>query len=164
MFNANADALKRAFEYAMRRGLTLKNPLGAGVDGVVLSTDVATAVKSLKYEFLYRQELAVYRRLEERHVDKICGFWVPRLIDHHDELWIVEIEFVVPPFIVDFATAGVDADPLQKYSPEELEEWLESRRELFEDRWPTAMNILHGFREFGIYLVDLKPGNIMFAD
>ncbi len=89
---------------------------------------------------------------------------MPRLIDYHDELWVLEIEFVVPPFVLDFATAGVDVDPLEKYSSEELEEWLESRRELFEDRWPDANKLLHRFREHGIYLVDVKPGNIMFAD
>jgi len=111
MIDANADALKRAEEYARRRGLTLKAPLGSGADGVVLSTDVATAVKALKYKELYRQELAVYHRLEQKHVDQICGFWVPKLIDHHDEFWVVEIEFVVPPFVLDFATAGVDSDP-----------------------------------------------------
>jgi hypothetical protein len=161
--DTSSDALNRARAYAERRDLTLKAPLGAGVDGIVLSTDVATAVKSLKYRELYRQELAVYRRLQERSVEKICGFWVPKLINHHDELWVVEIEFVVPPFVVDFATAGVDSNPLDKYSPEQLEEWIESRKELFEDRWNQVKNILYGFREHGIYLVDLKPGNITFA-
>ncbi len=87
---------------------------------------------------------------------------MPRLIDHHDELWVIEMEFVVPPFVVDFATAGVDSNPLNKYSPEELDDWFESRRELFEDRWPQAKEILHEFRKHGIYLVDLKPGNIVF--
>jgi hypothetical protein len=72
------------------------------------------------------------------------------------------MEFVVPPFVVDFATAGVDSNPLGKYSSEQMDEWYESRRELFEDQWPKAKSILHGFREHGIYLVDLKPGNIVF--
>jgi hypothetical protein len=104
--------------------------------------------------------LAVYQRLQEKHIDKICGFWVRKLIAQHDELWVIEMEFVVPPFVVDFATAGVDSSPLAKYSQEEMEAWFEERKELFEDKWPQAKQIIHGFRQHGIYLVDVKPGNI----
>jgi len=134
------------------------------VDDVVLSTELATAVKSLKYKPLYQNELAVYRRLQDLGVHKIGNFWVPSLVSYSDELWVLEIEFVVPPFVLDFASAGLDQNPLDKYTPEELEEWFDSREELFEEHWPAARSILYGFRKHGIFLVDLKPGNITFAD
>jgi hypothetical protein len=74
------------------------------------------------------------------------------------------MEFVVPPFVLDFASAGLDQNPLDKYTPDELDEWLESRRELFDERWPEVRSVLIGMRRLGIYLVDLKPGNITFAE
>jgi hypothetical protein len=73
------------------------------------------------------------------------------------------MEIMRPPFVVDFASAGVDG-PLFEYPPEILEESEEKRRELFGDRWPIVRKIMSEFRSHGIYLSDVKPGNIMFAE
>jgi len=84
---------------------------------------------------------------------------VPAPISHHDELLIIHMEIVRPPFVVDFASAGLDG-PLFDYSAETLVEWVESRKELFEENWPRVMKIIAEFRAQGIYLSDVKPGNI----
>ena len=65
MGNPRARELENAAEYAKRRHLVIKEIVGAGQDGSVFSTDVATAIKSFKYDKLYAKELAVYRRLAE---------------------------------------------------------------------------------------------------
>ena len=105
----------------------------------------------------------MYERIKEHGITNVCGCSVPKLLDCHDELLVIHMEIVRPPFVVDFASAGVDA-PLFEYSPEVLAEWEETRRELFEDKWPLVRKIMSEFRSHGIYLSDVKPGNIMFAD
>ncbi len=92
-----------------------------------------------------------------------AGFTVPKPLRRHDGLLVVEMELVVKPFVVDFASAGVDG-PLFEYSAETLAEDEQRRREMFEDRWPTVKKIVAEFRSNGIYLSDVKPGNITFGD
>jgi hypothetical protein len=157
-----SDAKARGLDYSQRRQLPLSDRLGWGMDGVVFYTDVSTAIKSFKYKDLYRQELAVYLRLRERNVEKVCGFNVPKLVNHHDELMVIEMEFVTPPFVVDFACAGVDV-PLTEYSQEKMQEWLDGRAEIFGDDWAQARRVYYGFKTYGIHLADLNPGNIVFA-
>jgi hypothetical protein len=131
----------RAQEFANRRRLKLGDVVGYGADGVVIATSVHTVVKSLKYKELYAKELAVYRRLEKLGFDSVCGFNVPKLISNHDELLIIEIEFVTPPFIVDFASAGVDADPLAKFDADQQRETIEEWTALFGSHWPKVRSL-----------------------
>ncbi|MGH7200850.1 MAG: hypothetical protein ACREJB_09615 [Planctomycetaceae bacterium] len=115
----------------------------------------------MKYEELYQRELAAYLRLRDRDVDSVLGFAVPRLINHRDELWIIEMEIVSPPFIVDFAGARLDTP--WEYPWDVRAEWLREKKEQFEDRWPQVSSLLSAFRGLGIHLSDVKPGNITFA-
>jgi len=34
--------------------------------------------------------------------------------------------------------------------------------EVFEDKWPLVKRIIREFKSYGIYLSDVKPGNIVF--
>ncbi|HWL11182.1 MAG TPA: hypothetical protein VNQ76_22425 [Planctomicrobium sp.] len=141
----------------------IREQFGSGQDGVVVSTNLTSAIKVFRYKSLYENEKAVYLRLDEHQIRFIEGFKVPRLLDFHDELLAIEMEVVTPPFVVDFAGAYLDRRP--PYSEEELEIWEEERRELFGDeRWEHVQSILASFRRFGIYLNDVKPGNITFSD
>jgi hypothetical protein len=36
------------------------------------------------------------------------------------------------------------------------------KREQFESRWPEVQLLIRQFRSYGIYLADVKPGNVMF--
>lgn len=150
----------RADEYAKRRRLELGEVLGFGQDGIVFATGVATAVKSLKYRQLYEKELAVYSRLLAHDIDNLCGFNVPKLVGHHDELMVIEMEFVTPPFVLDFASAGVDQDPLQKYDQGQIAETIAAWSELFGAHWPQVRKLYHALKGLGIYLTDLNTNNI----
>jgi len=66
------------------------------------------------------------------------------------------------PFVLDFAGAHLDARP--EFSAEIWADWEAEKREQFEDRWPMVEKILAAFEEFGIYLLDVSPGNIGFVD
>jgi hypothetical protein len=156
------ELLKRARRYAARHSYRGLEKLGWGTQGTVFSTDIPTAIKVFKAEVPYHREVAVYRRLREKNVTNVRGFEVPRPIRRSDSLLIIEMSVVNPPYVLDFASAGVDA-PLYEHTPEALAEWEESRQELFEDLWPIVRAVISEFRfRYGVFLADVKPGNIMF--
>jgi len=159
-----SEAIPRAEEYARRRSLSIEKQLGGGTQGVVFWTDKGTAIKALTREDFYRKERDAYRRLKSLNVNRVCGFWVPRLFDFHDELWVVEMEVVKPPYVLDFASAYLDSKPSYLSEPEVMEQWEEAKREEFEGRWPIVRGVIAAFQGYGIYLPDIRPGNIMFAD
>jgi hypothetical protein len=154
--------LGRLHEYAKRGRLKIHEHIGGGIQGIVCSTTLPSAIKAFKAEEHYWREVNVYRRIKERNITKVCGFSVPKPIAHHDELLVIHMEIVRPPFVVDFASAGLDG-PLFDYTPEVMEEYEAQRKEMFEDRWPQVKRIIAEFKSHGIYLSDVKPGNIMFA-
>ncbi|HTI50963.1 MAG TPA: hypothetical protein VL475_08430 [Planctomycetaceae bacterium] len=156
-----AELQARIGKYAETNGIEMTDRLGGGVQGVVYQTTVASAIKAFNRAEHYEREVAVYRRLRARSVTNVCGFSVPRPIRYDDELLILEMTIVQPPFVLDFASAGLDG-PLYDHTPEAIEEWIESRKELFEDNWPIVRRIISEFKSHGIFLSDVKPGNIMF--
>lgn len=159
-----SNALSRAEEYAKRRKLSIEKQLGSGIQGIVFSTDKGTAIKALNRSEFYQSERNVYLRLEENNVDSIEGFWVPRLLNSHDELLIVEMQIVTPPYVLDFASAYLDELPPYANDEKIMSEWEESKKEQFGDRWETVQDVISGFRRLGIYLADVKPGNIEFVE
>jgi hypothetical protein len=89
---------------------------------------------------------------------------VPRLLDSHDELLVIEMQIVTPPFVVDFASAYLDSFPPYVEDAEIMADWEANKQEQFEQRWPLVKQVLAAFQGHGIYLADIKPGNIEFAD
>lgn len=158
MAHSPEDLLHRARAYCTRRKLTIEKQLGAGADGLVLSTVGRSAIKIFCYDQLDRRELSVYQRPQEHGVERVDGFSVPRLLDYHDELLVIELETVNPPFVLDFAGAYLDERP--PFSDEEWEEWESDRQELFGADWARVQSLLSSFRGIGIHLNDVKPGNI----
>ena len=41
-----------------------------------------------------------------------------------------------------------------------MSDWRKQRQELFEDDWVDVVFLLEEFRKLGIYLNDVKPGNV----
>ncbi|MBX3436866.1 MAG: hypothetical protein KF861_05185 [Planctomycetaceae bacterium] len=152
------QARDRAMVYAQKRGRVLCDELGSGYDGIVFATNRATAVKALRYEELYRRERDVYIRLRDRNVEFVEGFRVPALIGYDDQLWIVEMEFVTPPFVVDFAGAYLDERP--QFPAEVYSDWQQEKIDQYGADWPLVQSVMAGFARLGIYLGDVKPGNI----
>src|SRR6478672_11763736 len=93
---------RRATEYCVRAGLQLGPRLGYGVHGTVYSarnqSNSRSAVKVHENERYYQRERDIYRLLAEERVDSILGLRVPRLLNCDDELLILEITIVSPPF------------------------------------------------------------------
>ena len=118
-------------------------------------------MKVFRHERLFQRERDVYQRLAERHVIRILGFDVPQLVAFDDDLWIVEMTIVSPPFVLDFAGAYLDQKP--DYPPEVLADWMEEKAEQFGERWSKVQAIMWAFSRLGVYLADVKPGNIEFG-
>ena len=156
------DEYKRLQIYADRQGSQLTECFGFGQDGLVFATNQESVLKCLRYERLYQNERNVYQRLAQLECDEIAGFRVPRLISFDDLLWVVEIQIVSPPFVLDFAGASLDRQSavFAEMSEEDMEEWVEGRIELYGDDWPKVETLLAQLRKWKIYLGDVKPGNI----
>ena len=161
-----ADSIleERAKRYAERAEVQIQFEcsLGSGTDGTVWKTLRGSAVKSFERRPNYMLEVECYKRLTSAGVTEIDGFAVPRLIGFDDDLWVIEIEIVTRPFILDFAKVYLDRPP--DYSPEVLAEDEDRNREVFEDRWPNVKSLMYALRRYGIYYMDPKPGNITFEE
>jgi hypothetical protein len=72
------------------------------------------------------------------------------------------MEVVTRPFVLDFAGAYLDKPP--DFPQEVLEEWLVEKQEQFGRRWPKVERILWVMEGYGVYMVDVSPNNIAFAD
>lgn len=128
----------------------------------MFATDRQSAIKVCHHERLFQRERDVYLRLQSRRVTKILEFKVPRLIGFDNDLWVVEMTIVSPPFVLDFAGAYLDQKP--DYPPEVLADWLEEKAEQFGERWQKVQAIMWAFSKLGVHLADVKPGNIEFGD
>ena len=163
----NTDLLRRSREFANRNGLTLGDQLGAGVQGIVFSAKSQSeegrlAVKAHKQEPDYWRERDAYSRLKEHGINTLRGCNVPELIAYDDELWIIEMTVVSRPFVLDFGGAFLDGAP--EFADEILAEWRAEKQEQFGSRWPEVQAIIRELQTYGIFLIDVNPGNISFSD
>lgn len=128
-----------------------------GQDGLVYLTDQPSAVKALIHEPLYRRELAVYQRFKDAGLKRIDIFNIPELLGFSDELCVIEMTFVSAPFVLDFAGATID-----KPSACQLDIEAQQRvAERFGDDWTTVVFMREQMKnKYGIYLNDVKPGNV----
>jgi hypothetical protein len=161
------DPLFGAQEFAARRKLELGEELGRGVHGTVFSVKSQTeqgrlAIKVHKQEACYIRERDVYLRLKELEITSIKGCNVPELVGHDDELRALEMTVVTRPFVLDFAGAFLDRAP--SFSDEVMADWHAEKCEQFGTRWPDALAILRELECFGVFMIDVNPGNISFGD
>lgn len=157
----------RAETYAHQHRLALAEELGAGMHGIVFaalsqSTGGKVALKVFERQREYRRERDVYFRLRENEITTIRGCRVPELLRHDDERFIIEMTIVTRPFVLDFAGAYLDYPP--DFSDEVIADWHVEKREQFESKWPEVLAILGVLEEYGIFMVDVNPGNISFGD
>jgi hypothetical protein len=165
------ELLKRAKSFTLQHNLTLGDALGSGVHGSVFTTEslpekndpgVRSAIKVLQRETDYCKERDVYLRLKEHDVTTVYGCRVPQLLRFDDRLWVVEMTIVKRPFVLDFAGAYLDWRP--DFSEEVMAEWHAEKQEQFGKRWTDAQAVLWGLEKFGVFMVDVNPGNISFGD
>lgn len=156
-----------AQQYAVTRGIVLGKRLGFGIHGIVFAADdnpqrLAFAVKFHREKIPFERECRVYQRLREKRVSRILDFNLPQF-RHSDENWnAIEMTIVARPFVLDFAGAYLDETPV--FSEDVLHQWEEDKREVFGQRWPKIQEILAALRAYGVYLLDINPGNIAFRD
>jgi hypothetical protein len=147
--------------YCARHAIQIIKRLGAGKDGTVFQTSRRSAVKVHERSEGYISERDVYIRLRDREIDEICGLSVPILIRYDDDLRIIEMTIVNPPYILDFASAWLDKPP--DFPIEVLDEWHEQLRENFGDRFPDVMGLLEALgNDAGVYLLDIHTHNVKF--
>jgi hypothetical protein len=157
----------RARDDADRKALVIRVELGSGVHGIVFSAEYQSecgesAIKVHEREPHYARERDVYLRLQQHRISQIGGSNVPQLIAFDDDLWIIEMTVVARPFVLDFAGAFLDRPP--DFSEEVLAEWRAEKQEQFGPRWRAVLAILAMLETYGIFLVDVNPGNVAFSD
>jgi hypothetical protein len=158
------ELIRRADLYAQKHELVLDEQLGFGAHGIVFvaasKTKSGRAVKVHGREESYGRERDVYLRLRDHGVSQIRGCHVPQMLRYDDGLWVIEMEIVTRPFVLDFADAYLDEPP--DFPDEVLAEWRTEKQGQFGDRWPEVELILLSLERYGVYLVDVSPGNIAF--
>jgi hypothetical protein len=138
--------------------------LGWGIDGVVYHIPARHAVvKVLATREKYDREIAVYRRLQAHNVTHVQQFSIPRLLNADDQIHVIEMSFVRPPFLLDFVQATLDSP--QDFPDDAMSEWWAKLFDSFgEIQFPVVQSVFyHLIQRYGVYYYDLKPGNISFV-
>jgi hypothetical protein len=145
------------------RGVELKRVLGFGKDGKVFLASNLNAIKVFYRLEPYGRERDCYLRLRDMNTIEIRGHKVPQLMRSDDELLIIEMTTVTRPFLLDFASVHLDYAP--EFTADVMDQWELEKRDLFEENWPAVKSLLSTLEtEYGIYLLDVHPGNISFKD
>lgn len=79
-----------ALQYALTRGITLRERLGFGIHGIVFAAEDKAkpgflAVKFHREHVPFTRECRAYQRLQEEQVARILGFNVPQLLKIDEE-------------------------------------------------------------------------------
>ena len=154
----------RAQQYCAACGIHLQQLLGFGAQAVVFSTDRESAIKVHWHDAAYRRERDVYLRLKEIGVNTIRGLTVPVLLRSDDQLCVLEMGRVSPPFLLDFGAAYLDDPPEFPTDPHTQGEQEQEQREMFGSNWPEVQRVLRALQPYGIFMTDVHPGNIRFRD
>jgi hypothetical protein len=150
----------KANSYLAKRSLGIKKYLGHGEDGIVYVTDqVETVVKAFERQKNFLNELACYERFQDAECSRLCGFAIPQLQGFDEQLMIIEIGLVRPPYILDFGKVYLDKRP-SHFSPETWADWRADFAERWGADWPRIQDLLRALESYGIYYMDPKPGNI----
>lgn len=165
------DLVRRALEYAKRRGRRLGKRLGAGAHGNVFATEfqpenqapaIDSAIKVFRQEPDSVRERNAYLRLRDRGIEAVLSCNIPSLLRYDDELWVVEMTVVARPFLLDFAGAYLDRAP--SFPEEVLVEWRLEKAEEFGADWPRVQTVIAMLQRYGIFMIDVNPGNVSFGD
>lgn len=137
--------------------------LGFGVEGFVFSNEQDRAYKIFSSFQRYRAEKETYQRLLECEVTSLLEFAVPVLLGWNDDLLIIEMTTVQPPYIIDFAMSFLDFP--RDFNDEQMEEWWSRVADMYGDRFPRVRALWDELVErCGIYYYDIAPRNVNFGD
>ena len=107
--------------------------LGYGSDGSVWHSSRRTAVKAIYHRKNYDHELECYRRLKAAGIRHVGMFDVPFLEDFDDDVLVIEISVVQPPYLLDFGKVYLDQEPTHLYD----EQMMVDARRVARTLWQT---------------------------
>jgi hypothetical protein len=132
--------------------------LGWGIGGYVyLSPDMHSVVKVHRREEGFTRELEAYQRLRRLRIIQLHGLTIPKLKHHRRDLKLIRMDFVVAPYLLDFA--GVSFDP-PDFSEETMENWHTGVNEMFGPNAHIAYAVYDSLARHGIYYMDFRPSNL----
>jgi hypothetical protein len=150
--------------FQSRYGVQLGPQLGSGKDGTVLAINPTTAAKFFTSAESFFRERDAYVVLATLGIHSVAGHAVPEMIRFDEELKVLEMTIVRPPFLLDFASAYL-LDEAPDFTDDAWDQWRVQKLEEFGDRWPEVQGVLAEFtRLSGMVLLDVNPGNIRFAE
>lgn len=152
------DVVLRLEEFCQSRALEIEALRGSGVDGFVWQTTQDSILKVFRNRPAFQQELAVYQRLTSHQIERLHGFQVPILLHYDSNSWVLELSYVSPPYILDFAAATLGRPP--SWIDSENEEWIAEKQRVYEKDWPVVSRSLDSLRHLGIHYTDVHLGNI----
>lgn len=132
--------------------------LGWGVSGFVfLSPDLRTAIKVHHYPHGYVAEVKADMLLKQHRVTSLHGLTIPKLRNHSPSRNLIQIDFVSPPYLLDFA--GVKfSDP--DFSADTMDDIHATIEERFGKNADIAYAVYHSLLRYGIYYLDLRQSNL----
>lgn len=157
MFEVPFELLERRDAYCSSHAVVIQfEQPDWGLDAYLWRTNVETIVKVHRYEERFQTELAAYNRLAERRVVRLKGFEFPQLVDYDQELHILELSIVSPPYILDFVEVGLGKRP----SNFDLDRIEAQQSKQFGKDWPDVKRLLEALMQIGIYYDDVHNKNI----
>jgi hypothetical protein len=152
----HATAERIARDYVGATGPLIR--LGWGIGGFVyLSPDGRTAVKVHRHEEGFLNEVEAYFRLRRVRTSQVHGVTIPKVHDERFDLKLIRMDFVTPPFLVDFA--GVQFHP-PDFPPDTLALWHENIDNMFGPNAHLAWAVYSALTQHGIWYTDLHPRNL----
>jgi hypothetical protein len=158
MIEIPSNILDRRDDYCRTHGVSAYDMRGFGVDAFIWQTEGDKVLKVFRREGPYCRERDVSLRLRQKSLYRIQGFSIPILSDSDDDSWVLEIGYVKPPYILDFAACTLDTPP-PGFDPDN-DEWNAEQSRKFRRDWPDVKRLLDAFRQYGIYYTDVHTQNI----
>jgi hypothetical protein len=132
--------------------------LGWGISGFVFMTPgIPSAVKVHRTRDGYTSELRVYRELKRLRLTSLHGLTIPRLRGFSDDARCIEMDFVSPPFLLDFA--GVRFAP-PDFPDDIMDNWHREISEKFGNNASIIYSVYNSLINYGIWYMDFRPSNI----
>ena len=155
----DSKLLLQAEEYANRCDIPLpfKSRLGSGEEGCVWGTAFDTAIKAFDREKNFNLELKAYEILQFNNTSEIKPFNVPRLIGYDEDLLVIEISIVSPPYLLDFGKVYFQKPDYPSDAIREYEERIEDH---FGKNIIHVRAALYELELMGIYYADANSRNI----
>jgi hypothetical protein len=132
--------------------------LGWGVSGFVfLSPDLMTAIKVHHNSDGFHTEVKAYELLRRHRITQIDGITIPKLRKADFDRGLIQIDFVSPPYLLDFAGVRFSDPEFPSETVREIHEDIQLR---FGRNAPIAYAVQHRLLQIGMYYLDLRPSNL----